>query len=61
MTEKLAAYDPAEDLTTDIAITTFMTEALESGDVEYIEHALGVVARAKKLTQMASREEGATT
>ena len=32
MTEKLTAYDPAEDLTSVAAIATFMAEAFGSGD-----------------------------
>ncbi len=47
MAEKLTTYDPAEDLTSDDAIETFMAEAFESNDANYIAHALGVVARAR--------------
>ncbi len=54
MAEKLTAYDPAEDLGSDEAIALFMAEALETNDVGYISHALGVVARAKGMTQIAS-------
>ena len=55
MTEKLTAYDPAEDLTTDAAIATFMAEAFQTNDVSYVAHALGVVARAKGMTQIAKQ------
>jgi hypothetical protein len=48
MTEKLTTYDPAEDLTSDTAIATFMAEAFASEDPGYVAHALGVVARAKQ-------------
>lgn len=54
MTAKLTAYDPAEDLTTNLAVATFMAEAFETEDAGYIAHALGVVARAKGMTQIAS-------
>lgn len=54
MTEKLTPYDPAEDLTSDIAMATFMAEAFKTHDSAYIAHALGVVARAKGMTQIAS-------
>jgi probable addiction module antidote protein len=57
MTAKLTTYDPAEDLTSDTAIATFMAEALASEDAGYIAHALGVVARAKGMAQIA-RETG---
>jgi len=53
MTEKLTTYDPAEDLTSDQAIADFMSGAFETNDPGYIAHALGVVARAKGMTQIA--------
>ncbi len=55
MTTKLPTYDPAEDLTSNAAIATFMAEAFASGDAGYIAHALGVVARAKGMAQIASQ------
>lgn len=55
MAEKLTTYDPAEDLTSDVAVATFMAEAFETEDAGYIAHALGVVARAKGMTQIASQ------
>jgi probable addiction module antidote protein len=55
MAEKLTTYDPAEDLASDSAIATFMAEAFETEDAGYIAHALGVVARAKGMTQIASQ------
>ena len=54
MPEKLTTYDPAEDLISDTAVATFMAEAFETADVGYIAHALGVVARAKGMAQIAS-------
>jgi probable addiction module antidote protein len=53
MKEKLTNYDPAEDLGSDEAITAFMAEAFQTNDVGYISHALGVVARAKGMAQIA--------
>ena len=55
MAEKLTTYDPAEDLTSDEAIATFMAEAFGSEDPGYIAHALGVVARAKGMAQIAKQ------
>ena len=46
MAEKLTNDDPAEDLTSDGAISIFMAEAFQTNDTGYIAHALGVVARA---------------
>ncbi len=55
MAKKLAAYDPAEDLTTDAAIATFMAEAFHTNDAGYIAHALGVVARTKGMARIADQ------
>ena len=52
MAEKLTAYDPAEDLSSDAAIAIFMAEAFQTNDAAYIAHALGVVARAKGMAQI---------
>lgn len=55
MAEKLTAYDPAAALVDDAEIATFMADAFESGDAGYIAKALGMVARAKGMTQIASQ------
>jgi probable addiction module antidote protein len=55
MKEKLTSYDPAEDLGSEEAIAVFLSDALETGDVAYIAHALGVVARAKGMTEIAGQ------
>jgi probable addiction module antidote protein len=53
MVEKVTNFDPAEGLTSDEAIAGFMADAFSSEDAGYIAHALGVVARAKGMTQIA--------
>ena len=55
MAEKLTTYDPAEDLSSTEAIATFMAEAFQTNDAGYIAHALGVVARAKGMAQIAGQ------
>jgi probable addiction module antidote protein len=55
MAVRLTAYDPAEDLTSDAAVATFMAEAFATEDAGYIAHALGVVARAKGMAQIAEQ------
>lgn len=55
MAEKLTTYDPAEDLTSDEAIATFMAQAFDAADASYIAHALGVVARARGMAQIAGQ------
>ncbi len=57
MTETFSDFDPAEYLTSPEAIAEFMSDALETGDASYIAKALGVVARAKGMTELA-RETG---
>lgn len=54
MAEKLTTFDPAEGLTSNEAAAAFMAQAFASEDAGYIAHALGVVARAKGMTQIAS-------
>ena len=51
--DALTPYDPTEDLGSPTAIATFMAEAFATGDAGYIAHALGVVARAKGMTEIA--------
>ena len=53
MRDSLTHYDPTEDLASDTAIATFMAEAFETEDAGYIAHALGVVARAKGMSEIA--------
>jgi probable addiction module antidote protein len=53
MPEKWTVYDPAEQLDSDEGIAIFMADALETEDASYIAHALGVVARAKGMAQIA--------
>lgn len=55
MAEKLTTYDPAAALVNDEEIAVFMADALETGDASYIAHALGIVARAKGMAQIASQ------
>lgn len=53
MAEKLTRFDAAEALDSGEAIAAFMADAFASEDAGYIAHALGVVARAKGMTQIA--------
>ena len=53
MTAKFTTYDPEEDVASDAAVATFMAEAFASEDAGDIAHALGVVARAKGMAQIA--------
>lgn len=55
--QKLHNYDPATALGSPEAIAVFMADALETGDAAYIAKAMGVVARAKGMAELA-RETG---
>ncbi len=57
MTERIYDYDPSAALDGDEAIAVFMADAFETGESAYIAKALGVVARAKGMSQIA-RETG---
>lgn len=57
MDNRLMDFDPAELLDSDEAVATFMADAFESGDAGYIAQALGVVARARGMSEIA-RETG---
>jgi probable addiction module antidote protein len=56
-TEKISPYDPAEDLISPETVAEFLADALETNDPAYIANALGVVARAKGMGEIA-RETG---
>ncbi|ABD88087.1 putative transcriptional regulator [Rhodopseudomonas palustris BisB18] len=52
---KTAPYDTAEFLTSPEAMRAYMAEALETNDAAFIAHALGTVARAKSMTDIARK------
>jgi len=54
MTEQIYNYDPAAVLDSAEAIEVFMADAFETGNSGYIAEALGVVARAKGMSQIAN-------
>lgn len=46
MAVKLMAFDPADYLDSDEARTYFLKDAFETGDPDYIAHAIGIIERA---------------
>lgn len=50
---KTKPFDPAEYLDNDEAIAIYMTDALETGDPSFVADALGVVARARGMSEVA--------
>lgn len=59
MTLETTPFDPAEFLETQEDQAEFIKAALETGDASYISKALGVVARARGMSQIA-RDAGVT-
>jgi probable addiction module antidote protein len=55
MTLKTAPWDPAEYLTTPSRIAAYLEAAFEDGDPTLIATALGDIARAVGMTQLASQ------
>jgi probable addiction module antidote protein len=53
MTIETRPFDPARYLDTDETIAAYMDEAFKTGDPAFITHSLGVVARARGMTQIA--------
>lgn len=56
MVEKFSRYDPADGLDNLTSIEIFMADALQTGDAAHIVAALGVVARAKGMAEMAAKD-----
>ena len=54
MSGTFTIFDPANALVDDEEIVFFMADALETGDAAFIAQALGVVARAKGMTSVAT-------
>ncbi len=50
---KTKRFDPAAYLDNDEAIAVYMSDALESGDPSFVADALGVVARARGMSEVA--------
>jgi probable addiction module antidote protein len=53
MALKTTRFDSAEYLDSDEAISAYLEEALETGDPAFITQALGTVARARGMSQIA--------
>jgi probable addiction module antidote protein len=59
MTEKTRRWDPARYLETDQDVAEFIDAVLEDGDPAVVAEAIGVVARARGMSQLA-RDSGLT-
>ena len=56
---KTEPFDPAQYLTSPESQTDLLNDALATGDASYVAHALGVIARARGMSEIA-REAGIT-
>ena len=52
MTTVLTVFDPADHLTDEEGQRELLEDALASNDPRYVAHALGIIARAKGMTQI---------
>jgi len=50
---KTRPFDPAKYLDNDEAIADYLTDALETGDPAFVSDALGVIARARGMSDIA--------
>jgi probable addiction module antidote protein len=46
-------FDAAKYLASESDIVLYISEALQTNDVEYITHAIGIAAKARGMTQIA--------
>ena len=53
MAIKTPPYDPARHLTSPEAQAELLSDAMQTGDAGYIANALGVIARARGMTEVA--------
>jgi probable addiction module antidote protein len=59
MTATLTKFDPAEYLQDEESQAFILADAAASGDPQYLAHALGTIARARGMTQVA-KDAGVT-
>ena len=52
---KTREFDPANYLKSDEAVSAYLNEALETGDAAFIADAIGVIARARGMADVASK------
>ena len=52
-TKKSQLYDPAKYLDSDEVVAEYITEALSTGEVELISHAIGIAAKARGMSKIA--------
>jgi probable addiction module antidote protein len=57
--KKTIVFDPAKYLASEESQVELLSDALQSGDLEYIKNAIGIVARARGMTRIA-RSAGVT-
>lgn len=51
----LTRFDPIEMIDDAEAVAVFLADAFDTGDADYIQHVLGLIARSKGMTEVAEK------
>lgn len=51
----LTRFDPVEMIDDAEAVVAFLADAFDTGDADYIQHVLGLIARSKGMAEVAER------
>jgi len=54
MVVRTTLFDPAAEITDTDSAAILLADALETGDAGYVQHVLGIIARAKGMTDVAA-------
>ena len=52
---ELVRFDPVEEIDDAEAVVAFLADALDTGDADYIQHMLGLIARSKGMAEVAEK------
>jgi probable addiction module antidote protein len=52
---ELVRFDPVEEITDAEAVVAFLADAFDTGDADYIQHVLGLIARSKGMAEVAEK------
>ncbi|ATC26802.1 putative addiction module antidote protein [Caulobacter vibrioides] len=52
---ELVRFDPVEEIDNAEAVAVFLADAFDTGDADYIQHMLGLIARSKGMAEVAEK------
>lgn len=52
---ELVRFDPVEEIVDAEAVAVFLADAFDTGDADYIQHMLGLIARSKGMAEVAEK------